>query len=53
MTPNNFGNLFHPFRHLTFIHIPALVKLGLRKEKDTLQPESIRFPELKEGEKTK
>ena len=30
----------HPFRHSPFIPFSTLVKLGLRKEKDTLQPES-------------
>jgi hypothetical protein len=44
---------FLVFRHLTFIPFLALAKIGLRKEKDALQPESICFPELKEGENPK
>ena len=35
-----FSLIFYPFRHLTFILFSTLVKLGVRKEKGTLQPES-------------
>ena len=49
-TVNCIYNHFQPFRHSPFIHITTLVKLGLRKEKDALHPESILFPELKKGE---
>jgi len=35
-----FSNAFHPFRHSPHIPNSTLVKLGVRKEKDTLQPES-------------
>jgi len=34
------GELSHPFRKDPFIHNPTLGKLGVRKEKDALPPES-------------
>ena len=36
----NIGRICQSFRHLTFIPFSTLVKLGLRKGKDTLHPES-------------
>jgi len=36
-----YSRLSHSFRHSPLIQVSTLAKLGVRKEKDALQPESI------------